>query len=421
MSRIMLLTVGFQDSDANSICSKHIINGFVKNGDTVDLYCIKKSINDIDRETAFGNVFYFYNEYTKVSCFFEKRGKNISKMPTIQKYAVKILQHLRSIFYQKFENVYGDTIIKSALMRKVKEENVKEPYDIIIAVSQPFAYAMLAEKIKKKLKGNPKSYLYMLDPYVYNYTMSVKKMKKRQRQFKKYTDNVDGLIITRGVYEEAVRKKFDLHGRYIVVDLPNLVCKENVTGCNNYSDKTEILFGGWFYKDIRNPIKMLPILGQILSKNKDVIFTLYCRGCEDAVNKFVEKYPLNVDIKGIISHDEFEKYAEGANILLNLGNTIINQLPSKVFEYIASGKPIINFYFDERDTSLYYLKKYPLAFNLNLNNYTQSDVEGLAQFISENSSKRVSYNEATRNMPEARADNVISKIVHFVSEGEKNV
>ena len=67
MSKIMVLSVGFGDSDANSICTKQLIDGLHKKGNTVDLYCIKKSIKNEDIKTEFGNVFYFYNEYTDIN------------------------------------------------------------------------------------------------------------------------------------------------------------------------------------------------------------------------------------------------------------------------------------------------------------------------------------------------------------------
>lgn len=421
MSRVILLSIGFNDSDANSICTRQIINGLRENGDSVDLYCIKKSIKDIDTETEFGKVFYFYNEYTEINCFFEKSGKEINSLPLLIKYAVKALQRLKSIPYTKFGNIYGDTIKRTPLFSKIIEEDNKKHYDKIIAVVQPFAYAKLAGEIKKKLNNRPSCYLYMLDPYVFNYTMSEKNIENRKKQFEKYTENFDGMIITRGIYEEAKRKSFCINKDCIVVDLPNLVEKQRTEHSKNLPDKTEILFAGWFYKNIRNPRKMIPVLDRILENDDKTVVTMFCRGCAETIENFAERHGNNVNIKGIVPHSELEQYAEGADILLNLGNTIVNQLPSKVFEYIASGKPIINFYFDDKDTSLYYLKKYPLAYNFNLNNYSETDIEGLRKFIREKAGLRISYNEATENFSEAKAENVVKKIVKFISEGEKNV
>ena len=53
-----------------------------------------------------------------------------------------------------------------------------------------------------------------------------------------------------------------------------------------------------------------------------------------------------------------------ADILINLGNKSVNQTPSKVFDYIGSGRPIVNIYSLTDDTSKYYLEKYPCKINI---------------------------------------------------------
>ena len=118
-----------------------------------------------------------------------------------------------------------------------------------------------------------------------------------------------------------------------------------------------------------------------------------------------------------LPHEKYVKYFEGVDILVNLENTIPNQLPSKVFEYIASGKPIINFYEDENSMGLHYFGRYPLAINFNLNSYNEDDIMRLRTFIKENKDKRLSYEEATNLMKEARSENVLSDIADFVLSG----
>ena len=59
-----------------------------------------------------------------------------------------------------------------------------------------------------------------------------------------------------------------------------------------------------------------------------------------------------------------------ADFLLNIGNTVTNQLPSKVLEYISSGKPIINIYKSEMCPTLNLLENYDA-----LNIYEKEDLE----------------------------------------------
>ena len=50
---------------------------------------------------------------------------------------------------------------------------------------------------------------------------------------------------------------------------------------------------------------------------------------------------------------------EKADILVSVGNKQSDYLPSKVLEYIGTGKKIIHFYSDPQDVSLDYFRRYP--------------------------------------------------------------
>ena len=51
-------------------------------------------------------------------------------------------------------------------------------------------------------------------------------------------------------------------------------------------------------------------------------------------------------------------------MLVNIGNAVDNQMPSKIFEYISTGKPVVNIYKSPECPTLKYLERYPLALNL---------------------------------------------------------
>ena len=49
---------------------------------------------------------------------------------------------------------------------------------------------------------------------------------------------------------------------------------------------------------------------------------------------------------------------------MNIGNAVDNQMPSKIFEYISTGKPIINIFKSTDCPTLKYLGRYPLVLNI---------------------------------------------------------
>ena len=59
-----------------------------------------------------------------------------------------------------------------------------------------------------------------------------------------------------------------------------------------------------------------------------------------------------------------EELQEKADVLVNTGNTCDNMVPSKIFEYMNTGKPILNICKNRESPVLRYFDKYPLALTL---------------------------------------------------------
>ena len=61
---------------------------------------------------------------------------------------------------------------------------------------------------------------------------------------------------------------------------------------------------------------------------------------------------------GWVSKEEANAFVDQFDVLVNVNNTITNQLPSKLFEYISTGKPILNLCKSEDCLSKPYMAKY---------------------------------------------------------------
>ena len=62
---------------------------------------------------------------------------------------------------------------------------------------------------------------------------------------------------------------------------------------------------------------------------------------------------------------------------MNLGNAVSNQIPSKLFEYFGTGKPILHLSPRADDAVLPYLQRYPLALVLSEQEGAPPDVLAL--------------------------------------------
>lgn len=106
-----------------------------------------------------------------------------------------------------------------------------------------------------------------------------------------------------------------------------------------------------------------------------------------------------------------------SQILINLGNSCLNQTPSKVFDYMGAGKPIVNFYELEGDTSARYLERYPLKLNIrNKPELDPADSSAFAAFCRESAGKYVDYPTVESLYEDMSVSAVGNLFVHTIDE-----
>lgn len=104
---------------------------------------------------------------------------------------------------------------------------------------------------------------------------------------------------------------------------------------------------------------------------------------------------------GRLAPDQAAALEAGADILLSLGNRSDNQMPSKLFGYFGSGKPVLHLAVSDRDPTLPYLARYPLALVLyQQEGVTDAVVDRLRRWLREVQGRRLPYEEAAALYPD---------------------
>ena len=107
----------------------------------------------------------------------------------------------------------------------------------------------------------------------------------------------------------------------------------------------------------------------------------------------------------MISMADSFKMMQSSDILINIGNNVINQVPSKLFDYISTGKPIINFCKSKNCPTIPYINMYRLGLNI-IEGEDAIDRQALivSQFIKEHNKERMNFDEIKttflKNTPE---------------------
>ena len=282
------------------------------------------------------------------------------------------------IFYQSSEQ---------RLLTKLIADN---KYSLVISTCESFLshYNMLQYKLRHTVC--PKWIAYYMDPYAYcalrkdnlEYNASIEAYVYQE---------CDLAIVTPEIYEENKTNKFSPY-LYKTIPLPlaNLdFSAKHAQSDFIFSDEINCIYcGSLFNITLRDPEYLYRIF-TLLDDSIGLTMILYKADQEN--QELIAKYcqgKKNIHIHYQMPLENSLAVMHKADILINLGNKVSNQTPSKVFDYIATGKPIINLYSLENDTSKRYLKDYPLCLNLHeLEEALAENTEAFTAFCKANKGK----------------------------------
>lgn len=306
---------------------------------------------------------------------------------------------IRSLLLAPF---YYPTIMKwqvGAFYEKLEKLCDERNIDVLISVTHPITTAFACLKFKRK-HPNVKWITYFTDPFtfqpsLYRYVFFKKKRKKRNFMNEKTIyDAADKNLFTEELYRMAIRefsqpinKTFRI--KYILdkIDVPISIDLEKENSIIRF------IYAGILYKDRRNPRFMLSVFSQIENLSLDM-YIPYC-DCDDIISQY-----LSSSIKRYIGVSR-ERYNEMIcreyDILVNIGNNFSLQIPSKLYELLSTGNPILNFY-QIKDTQYEMIEKYPLGLNIEFNE--SNAVDKVKDFCLRVKGKRLTYEEVERIYPE---------------------
>lgn len=354
--------------------------GLIEKTDSIDVLSVKDKYTSLKSE--------LYSGITVHNCVLMSMVSNRQYKQLFLKHPLKVL---RGIAEKVLHKLKVDDIDYSNARCIEREMDIidQKSFDVVVAVMGYLEVAAAALRYKKK---NPevKLVLYQVDPCSSNEAFSQETKEKRIQFEKKLYEISDSIITTPILFEEAkaVYSK-DIIDKMLPMEFPNVVpCTEEKKG-----EKSAIrcLFTGNIYGNFRDPTYTLRLFDKVGSK---VHFEMI-GSVKPELKTELERH--NVIWHGPKSLDETREELNASDILVNIGNEMLNQVPSKVFEYISYGKPIVNVCKNRNCPTLPYLSKYPYALNLfEEEAVLEEQIKMLDEFILENCDKRMSPEEILR-------------------------
>lgn len=129
-----------------------------------------------------------------------------------------------------------------------------------------------------------------------------------------------------------------------------------------------LVYIGTLYRNLRSPAYLLECFAAIRAAYPDRPMNLHFYGsvndCAAILGSLPEVVSQCVVVHGLVSRTSVLQAMVDADVLVNIGNHSEAQLASKVVEYMAVGRPILNLVSIARDASVTALADYPAALTL---------------------------------------------------------
>lgn len=382
---------------ANGVCADKVMKSFVENGDSVTCI-VNGEYSSPNYETIDGiNV-------RRIKPRLSYRLKELSENTNSEKYAKAL--SIISIIINKIKSlmmVFFWPLISLGytyrFYKRAKQEHEKEKFDIVVSIYTPID-ALIGGYLLKKKYPNIKFVPYFLDslsggygPKCFSTNMVIRNGQKWERKLLK---NADLIIAMKSSEQHHIKynKQNYFFEKMIFLDIP-LVNKSKITlrGLNILDkSKINVVFIGSIPYPVRSPKYILEVLEKVDNDKLQIIFVGE-NNCPNIFEKSKSALNEKLTLYDRVPYNKAQEIMIEADILINLGNNNSSMVPSKIFEYMSMGKPIISTYCIDDEPSITYLKKYPLALLLDERNEDIfSEAKKIEVFIKENIDRQIPYN-----------------------------
>ena len=383
----ILLSVGYlpKINFANINIEINIARYFASHG----IECIIFGISD--EETSIKeiskNVFIHKYEVDKISNnsllelekFMKKDNTQVLNRNITIKFILMHPLHAMCIFLSKtyLKRLFREIKYKNYIKKLIKDSEIK----VIIGFSYPFHMAKIS--FVKGFRGT-KVY-YQFDPHGLHETLPQEYKNSRITEEVKLMNKSNICFTTNELYlqyKDNILYK-DVLPKINAIDFPTLKFNLNLEEKKLFNKKNiNVVYCGTIDDSFRSPRYFLEIIEPLIQKNNNIKLYFIGNIRSKDLELYSEKYSDSIFLLPPVTPVEAEQYINNSDILINISNSITNMVPSKIFEYYSTGKPIINIQKIKNCSSKKYFEKYPLQVTLSeYLNDKKNDRSILKEFI----------------------------------------
>lgn len=358
MKKILILCGHYADGRfSNSICVKNIAEAFVQSGCSVKVVAWGDEIKVVPISLNGVEITYVKEpQFQKVVEYFSTKG-------TFYRILFKILYVIRYFLVLPF---YPNNSPTTSRKFFIEAERLIKEYGIntVLATYTPYDGIWAGIKLKKKYGDIISFVTYHLDlmssPDNTGLVRTYKIWKNR-RAFKKELKYADKILLPESAEVEE-------HPKIRIVGFPLFTCAPTKSTSTFVfpTDSINLTYIGSLSTENRDPSMAIKTLEEVNKETKQrLVFHIWGfvgdKRCMDIIN--ASPY---VEYHGVVNNDEVGLLLLRSDFLVNISNkTTYKMIPSKIFQYFATGRPVIDFVNNKEDVSVEFFEKYQGALIVN--------------------------------------------------------
>ena len=361
MKYLFVLSKYGDDIQTNGLVLSSVLHEMRKDGNEV--VCLSES----DTVKAY--------DYQGVQVYTIKQGLH-STLLKKEKLLGRFIEFLlECVFYFSYPSY--DKPAEKRMYHRICELNQRYHFDCIYAVYRRYTNVGAVLKFKKRYPASKCGVLFLdlleaVRPRLFtkhHYSMICRKL------YRRIGNTADKVFVP----NDGKRECWDLlpESKREMLYYPGFIRRRNIraagSGTADKGRKIVMIFAGTLNTAYRNPTPLFEVLKELKVLGYKVTMKLYVKGnCNSLIEK--AKTCMHIDIiqKELIDKEQLLTEYQYADVLINLSNHMIKATPSKVFELLSTGKPVLNFVFDQDDSTKAYFDQYIMAHSI----FAYEDIAG---------------------------------------------
>jgi hypothetical protein len=175
-------------------------------------------------------------------------------------------------------------------------------------------------------------------------------------------------------------------------------------------DRINLLYAGGFIEKARSPEYFLEILARLPPESK-IVWHVFSSGCyAEALADFARRHPDRLVCHRPVKVHEIRDVMNACDILVNVSNDMDQFFPSKVFDYLSTGKPILNFTYPKRMKNPLF-EKHPHYLDVEMFGDAAADVARVQAFCEANHGRGMTPQEVFSRYPEYTPERNLQELI----------